>query len=209
MDQWLQAIREQLSDHGIKYLTAAGFTLAGWLAARWKAARDWRKREFFNRLNVSLNALHDGQLLIRTVLEKSCAEIFLNSLAAQRLIQAAQKTTPDNPFIPIRNEDRWFYLNAVLNELSERFANGLFRREAGLTVNAQRFLICLTNEADGDVRTRKIRAMVIRKDLLENLPQTPLKLEKPGHKVRWKTLQLMQQKWKSDPTLFIEVEVVV
>ena len=54
-----------------------------------------------------------------------------------------------------------------------------------------------------------LRAMVIRKDLLENLPQTPLKLEKPGHKVRWKTLQLMQQKWKSDPTLFIEVEVVV
>lgn len=76
-------------------------------------------------------------------------------------------------------------------------------------MNAQRFLICLTNEADGDVRTRKIRAMVIRKDLLENLPQTPLKLEKPGHQVRWKTLQLMQQKWKSDPTLFIEVEVVV
>jgi hypothetical protein len=186
MDQWLQAIREQLSDHGIKYLTAAGFTLAGWLAARWKAARDWRKREFFNRLNV-----------------------FLNSLAAQRLIQAAQKTTPDNPFIPIRNEDRWFYLNAVLNELSERFANGLFRREAGLPVNAQRFLICLTNEADGDVRTRKIRAMVIRKDLLENLPDTPQTLEKPTHRVRWKTLQLMQQKWKSDPTLFIEVEVVV
>lgn len=76
MDQWLQAIREQLSDHGIKYLTAAGFTLAGWLAARWKAARDWRKREFFNRLNVSLNALHDGQLLIRTVLEKSCRKSF-------------------------------------------------------------------------------------------------------------------------------------
>lgn len=209
MDQWLQTIREQISDHGIKVLTAAGFTLLGWLVARWRNARNWRKREFFNRLNVSLNSVHEGRLLIRTVLEKSCADIFLNNLAAERLIQAAQLTTVDNPFIPISAEDRWFYLNTVLNELSERFAAGLFRREAGLSVNSHKYLICLTNEADGAVRNRKIRAMVIRRDLLESFPTLNVELEKPHHGIRRNTLLKMHQAWTTDPSLFIEAEVVV
>lgn len=209
MDLWLQAIREQISEHGVKILTATAFTLLGWLVARWRNARNWRKREFFNRLNVSLNSVHEGRLLIRTVLEKSCEDIFLNSLAAERLIQAAQQTTVDNPFIPMAQEDRWFFLNAVLNELSERFANGLFRREAGLSVTSHTYLVCLTNEAEGSIRTRKIRAMVIRRDLLEAFPTLEVSLEKPHHKIRRNTLLQMHHAWTTDPSQFIEVEVVV
>ena len=106
-------------------------------------------------------------------------------------------------------EDRWFYLNAVLNELSETFAEGLFRREAGKPHECLRYLLCLTNECDGDVKTRKIRAMVIRKDNLLNLPKDQPALESPRHSIRWKTLQQMQKTYASDPTNFIEVEIVV
>ncbi len=88
------------------------------MVGRWRAAQSWKKREFFDRLNVSLNSLHGGKLLIRTVLEKTCDEILLNKVAVERLIKMAQQTTKDNPLIPIPKEDRWFYLNAVLNELS-------------------------------------------------------------------------------------------
>jgi hypothetical protein len=207
--EFLQTVRNIATDHGIKILTAAAFTLAGWLFGRWRAARNWRKREFYNRLNISLNSFVDGKLLIRTILEKTCEEVFLNSHAVERLLHAAQKTTKENPFIPLEKEDRWFYLNAVLNELSETFATGLFRREAGQTFQAVRYLICLTNECDGDVRTRKVRAMVIRKDMLLNLPETQPTLESPSHQIRWKTLQQMQKAWTTDPAGFIEAEIVV
>ncbi|MEJ7596025.1 MAG: hypothetical protein WKF77_31330 [Planctomycetaceae bacterium] len=51
------------------------------MIGRWRAAQSWQKREFFNRLNISLNSLHDGKLLIRTVLEKTCEDILLNKVA--------------------------------------------------------------------------------------------------------------------------------
>ena len=209
MEDFINTIRELATQHGIKFLSAAACTGAGWLVGRWRAAQSWKKREFFNRLNISLNSLHDGKLLIRTVLEKTCEDILLNKVAVERLIKAAQQTTKDNPLIPVPKDDRWFYLNAVLNELSETFAAGLFRREAGKPHDAIRYLICLTNECDGEVRTRKVRAMVIRKDSLLNLPKDQPILESPNHAIRWKTLQQMQKAYNADPTNFIEAEIVV
>ncbi|MDA1230823.1 MAG: hypothetical protein O2856_08615 [Planctomycetota bacterium] len=209
MQDFIETIRDIVTEHGIKMLTAAAFTFAGLLIGRWRAAQSWKKREFFDRLNVSLNALHGGKLLIRTVLEKTCEEILLNRVAVERLIKMAQQTTRDNPLIPIPREDRWFYLNAVLNELSETFAEGLFKREAGKPHEAIRYLICLTNECDGEVRTRKVRAMVIRKDMLVNLPKDQPALESPNHAIRWKTLQHMQKAYAADSSHFIEAEIVV
>ena len=208
MNEWLQTIRDQISDHGIKVAVAVAFTLLGWLFGRWKAARDWRRREFFNRLNISLNSITDGSLLIRTVLEKSCEEVFMNKVAVDRLLEAAQRTSVADPIVPLLPEDRWYYLNAVLNEVSEKFSVGLFRREAGQPHDAVRYVICLTNECDGEVRTRKVRAMVIRRDLLLSLPAEMPTLEKPHHAVRWKTLQLMQKRYATDPSIFLELEIL-
>ena len=209
MQDFFNTFRQIVTEHGVKVLTAAAFTAAGLLIGRWRAAQSWKKREFFDRLNVSLNSLHGGKLLIRTVLEKTCEEILLNRVAVERLSKLAQQTTKENPIIPIPKEDRWFYLNAVLNELSETFAAGLFKREAGKPHEAVRYLICLTNECDGEVRTRKVRAMVMRKDALLNLPSEPPTLESPNHAIRWKTLQQMQKAYAVDPTNFIEAEIVV
>jgi hypothetical protein len=209
MNEWLSTIRDQLSDHGIKVAVAVGFTILGWLFGRWKAARDWRRREFFNRLNISLNSIIDGKLLIRTVLEKSCEEVFMNRVAVDRLLQAAQQTTPAEPLIPLIPDDRWFYLNSILNEISEKFSSGLFLREAARPHDAVRYLICLTNECDGDVRTRKIRAMVVRRDRLLSLPSEQPVLESPNHAVRWKTLQHMQKRYATDPSMFLDVEILI
>ena len=65
MEDFINTIRELATQHGIKFLSAAACTGAGWLVGRWRAAQSWKKREFFNRLNISLNSLHDGKLLIR------------------------------------------------------------------------------------------------------------------------------------------------
>lgn len=209
MEQFLSSLRDLATEHGLKLLTAAAFTVVGWFFGRWRAARSWRKREFFNRLNISLNTIHDGKLLIRTIREDTCEEIFLNAVAVELLINAAQNTTKESPFVPVAKEDRWFYLNAVLNSLSETFADGLFRRDAGKPCEILRYVICLTNESDGEIRTRKIRAMVIRKDTLLNLPEKRPVLESPNHAIRWVTLQQMQKGFIADPGNFIEVEIVV
>ena len=209
MQQFFDSIGEMIRDNWIKFLTAGAFTVVGWWLARWRAAQSWKKREFFNRLNISLNSIHDGKLLIRTVAEKKCEDVLLNKVAVDRLIKAAQLTTVNNPLIPVADEDRWFFLNAILNDLSETFATGLFRREAGKPVDAIHYLICLTNECDGDIRTRKVRAMVIRKETLINFPKEPPALERPHHAIRLKTLQKMQKAYATDPEHFIEVEIVV
>lgn len=208
MDQIIEALNDLITDHWVKFVTAAGFTAVGWLIARRRAANEWKQREFFHRINLSLNSIVDGTLQLRTLSEKSCSEVFLNQTAVRQLTAAAQKTKPGSPIIPIPKEDCWYFLNAVLNELSEQFADGLIARESGRPVSSARFLVALTNESDGDVRTRKIRALVTRKDLLTSLPKEMPKLESPNHRVRWETLQNLAAAYAKEPWRFIEVELI-
>ncbi|MCH2210506.1 MAG: hypothetical protein MK110_04340 [Fuerstiella sp.] len=209
MTELLNAIKELLSEHWIKVLTAAGFTLAGWIVAHWRASRAWKRREFFERINFSLNSITDDTLRIRTLSEKSCSDIFLNTYAVRRLGQLIAKTNSRDPVVPIPRKDCWFFLNSVLNELSEQFASGLLAREAGKQVLSTQYLICLTNECDGDLRTRKLRAMVIRRKLLLCLPEAAPKFEHPQHRIRWQTLKHLQKRYTSEPWRFLEVELVV
>ena len=209
MGEFVKAVSQMIEDHWVKFVTATAFAAVGWLIAWWRADRNWRKREFFNRINFSLNTIHNGTLLIRTLSEKSCSEVFLNDVAVERLTKIAQKTTEANPILPISKDDAWYYLNSVLNEMSEQFSVGLLKRDMGESVTSHSYLICLTNECDGAVRTRKIRVMVIRKDVLEGLPDEPVNLERPYHGIRWRTLKHMQTAWKSDPWNFLELELSV
>ncbi|MEZ6059685.1 MAG: hypothetical protein R3C19_04920 [Planctomycetaceae bacterium] len=209
MDDFIRAVSEMIDEHWVKFVTAGAFTALGWLIARRRAARDWKKREFFDRINFSLNSIRDGTLRIRTLSEKSCSDVFLNKVATDQLIRLAQQTTAEDPIVPIPQQDCWYYLNAVLNELSEQFAIGLIQRDVGHPVLAAEYVICMTNECDGEVRTRKVRAMVIRRDLLTNLPAEFPEFESPNHRIRWKTLQQLQTAYKSTPWKFLTVELTV
>ena len=126
MEQILQAIAEWLDDNWLKFLTGLLLAGAGWFLGQWRARRKWQKKEFLDRLNVSLNTIQDGRLLIRTVLEKSCQEIFLNDLAVAAVTDASQRTTEGDPTLPLPQDDYWYYLNSVLNEVGEQFSEGRF-----------------------------------------------------------------------------------
>lgn len=208
MEQLVEAISDLIDEHWVKFATAIGFAAVGWMIAQIRANRSWQRREFFNRINISLNCIRDETLQIRTLSEKTCNDVFLNEHATQRLIRAAQQTTSDNSLIPVDQEDCWYYLNAVLNEISEQFATGLIAREAGHSVKSEKFLVCLTNECDGEMRTRKIRAMVIRRELLLNLPKKQPKLEQPHHSRRWQTLLQLQKSFQKEAWRFMEFELV-
>ena len=209
MEQFFELASDFIHDNWLKILSGFGLMLAGWLIGKYRARRQWRKREFFHRLNVSLNILRDGKLQIRTLIEKAVENVFLNAAAAEAVATAARRTTEKNPLLPLRKEDYWQYLNAVLNEIAERFAVGELRRDLGLPVTTGKYLICLTSECAGDIRTRKVRAMVIQKQTLEKLPEIAPQFEQTSHATRWKTLQTLAAEFRKHPHQFLEVEISV
>ncbi len=209
MQQWLEQLLLKIRDHSTQLIAVSVFTFIGWGFGRWRARRAWKNRDFLDRLNFSLNILQDGRLEIRTLLEKSCEEVFLNQSASERVLASAKQTTAANPFLPLPKADYWYYLNQVLNELAEKFATGPLKRDLKLPVTSASYLICLTSESAGEIRTRKIRAMIIRKEQLLTLPEEVPQLESPHHITRWETLQRMKAAYQKEPHLFLEMELGV
>ncbi|HEX4612100.1 MAG TPA: hypothetical protein VH092_28145, partial [Urbifossiella sp.] len=150
----------------VTILVAAITSTATFFAGRWYgryvAGRQWHRKEFLDRIIISLNIFADGYLKIRTVMERSLDEVFLNRLAVEKVNAAARATTADNPLMPIAREDRWFLLNFVLNAVAEHFVAGHIRQDTGQPVTAVRYALFLTCELVGEERIRKVRAMLVR-----------------------------------------------
>jgi hypothetical protein len=202
-----QSLIEYLRDNWPELLwiaVAAG--TASYMVAR-RARSRWQKREFLDRLNVSLTRIENGVLQIRTILEMDCDGVFLNPSATKTILALAKKTTATDPILPIPRDDCWLYLNAVLNEISERFAVGQIKRDLGMPVERGEYLLCLTCERAGPVRTHKIRAMLVRKSMLTALPADEPSYESPSHVTRWKTLQQLAEQYGANPHRFIEIEI--
>jgi hypothetical protein len=158
-------------------------------------------------LNVSLTFIEGGTLRIRTILEMDCEQILLNASAAREIVRLARRTTAEDPILPIPPDDTWQYLNAVLNEISERFAAGHIKRDLGLPVERGEYLLCLTRENAGLTRTQKVRGMLVRKSLLTALPEREPAYEDPTHQTRWMTLQQIAAQYQKNPQRFIELEI--
>jgi hypothetical protein len=185
-------------------IIVAGF--ASYYAGR-KSRTRWKQRDFLDRLNVSLTSIDQGFLKIRTLFEMDVDEVFLNGVASSKIVALAKRTTTADPFIPIAKDDVWYYLNPVLNEISERYSLGYLQADAGRAVTNERYLLCLTCERAGAVRTQKIRGMVVRQGLLKALPEEEPAYESPSHVTRWKTLQQMAQRYRDRPEDFLIVEL--
>ena len=192
-----------------------GTSVVSFVVGRWwgkyQAKKQWKKKQFLGRIIVSLNSLSDGWLKIRTIFERSLEEVFLNSVAIAKVRAASLKTTVDNPLLPISKEDRWYLLNFVLNAVAERFSSGLMRYDAGQPLKPVTYLLFLTCEVVGDDRIRKVRAMLLRKDLLENFPygdEMP-KLEQEWHADRIVTLRRAAELFGKEPDNFLPLEIYV
>ena len=86
--EFLNVVWDTLHDHWTNFLYAALIAAVSWFLGRRERAQ-WGRREFFDRLNISLNELRDGTLMIRTIAEESCLEVFLNSVAVSTLVDVA------------------------------------------------------------------------------------------------------------------------
>jgi hypothetical protein len=99
----------------------------------------------------------------------------------------------------------------VLNAVTEHFVAGHIKQDAGLPVTRVRYALFLTCEMVGDERIRKVRAMLIRQDVLENFPYADAmpQLENHWHDVRVKTLRRAAELYKKEPDNFLTLEVCV
>jgi hypothetical protein len=207
--QVIAAIAEYINDNAVKILTGLLLMGVGWYLGKRRARNEWRKQEFLDRLNISLNSIIDGTLQIRTLSEKRIEDVLLNTVATDRMMAAAKRTTATDPLLPISQADYWYFLNAVLNELSEQFARGHLQRDLRAPVHTAEYLICLTCECAGELRTRKVRAMVVQKSLLTALPKDPPRFLATRHQTRWTTLQAMAAEYQKNPWRFLDVELSV
>jgi len=196
----------------VSAITTVAAFLFGRYWGRYKAQKVWASKEFFDRVIVSLNIFADGYLKIRTVLERSVHEVFLNKVAIDMVEKASKACTVDQPLMMIPKADRWYVLNYVLNAVAEHFSAGHVKRDAGVPVASVKYALFLTCEVVGDERIRKVRAMLLRQDLLENFPystENMPQLENPWHSDRIKTLRRASELYKTDPDLFLMLEVCV
>jgi hypothetical protein len=190
--------------------TAASFVAGKWWGKR-QAQRAWRRKQFLGRVVVSLNCFADGWLKIRTIFERSLEEVFLNPVAVQKVRAASQQTTRDAPLLPFAAEDRWFMLNFVLNAVAEQFSGGLVRYDAGGGPTPVTYLLFLTCEVVGEDRIRKVRAMMLRKEVLEDFPywDSLPKLEQEWHADRIATLRQAAEVYRKEPSHFLPIEVYI
>jgi hypothetical protein len=178
---------------------------------RYQAYLQWQHKQFLGRIIVSINCLADGWLRIRTVFERSLEEVFLNPVAIEKVREASLKTTVENPILPIAKEDRWFLLNFVLNAVAEKFSDGAVRYDAGQPLKPVPYLLFLTCEQVGEDRIRKVRALMVRKDMIENFPymETMPKLEREWHGDRIVTLRQAARLYREQPDDFLALELYV
>ncbi|HET6572958.1 MAG TPA: hypothetical protein VFG68_05095 [Fimbriiglobus sp.] len=195
----------------VTVVTSAASFVIGRYWGRYKASREWHRKEFLNRVIVSLNIFADGFLKIRTVMERSLEEVFLNQVAIDKVMASARRCTPDSPILPIAREDRWYLLNFVLNAVAEHFAAGQVKQDAGEKVTVVRYALFLTAELVGDERIRKVRAMLVKQEHLTNFPypDTMPKLENAWHDDRIRTLRKAAELYAKEPDNFLTLEVCV
>ena len=209
-----------LDDEAVRRILSAiiiffGTTVVSFVVGRWwgkhQAKKQWQTKQFLGRITVSLNSFADGWLKIRTIFEKSLEEVFLNPVAIEKIRAASRHTTTDNPILPIAKEDRWYLLNFVLNAVAERFNEGLVRYDAGQPLKPVGYVLFLTCEVLGEDRIHKVRAMMLRKDLIADFPHRDSmpKLERDWHSDRITTLRRAAELYQKEPDHFLPLEIYV
>ena len=212
LEKLWRAVNELILDHWIKAVMAGGIFILTTGFGLFQAWRALRNRTFYRRFHFSLNIIENGKLLIRTLDEEDVGRVVLdNSSAINEVISAAKRTTVDNPFLNLDPDLQWLTLNSALNELSRIVpCQGLFHRDWGYPVVAHTYVLGLTCEKDGDVRTRKVRLMIIRETVLLQINDPKIKppsVEQESHSVRWRTLKKMAELYVKQPKLFMKFEV--
>lgn len=113
-----------------------------------QSAQSWKKKRFFNLVNVSLNTITKNtsgldkngtiipkyNLYFRTLVETKIENVITNEHGRNALIKAAKTTTEEDPFIILKNFDaHWLICNKICNHISMLSAQSFIHRDVMLT----------------------------------------------------------------------------
>lgn len=194
-------------------LGALAILTLGWLWGRWLSTSAWKKKEFKNRILLSLNSLTTDEqgntfLRLRTLFEREMEDIFHNRIMVALVKQGIKDVQVGDPILKFPKEDAWYVLNAVLNKISEQFSTGGLRKDMGMPVTTKWYTFCLTFEIEGAIRMQKPRIMMIERDKLINFPASDdIRVESEKHLIRIQTLRTLQRKRQTNPHLFMDIEL--
>ena len=113
--------------------------------------------------------------------------------ADSRCALAANSTEPlISPFILLPLNHRITWTNQLVNEISSITAQGHVAVDMGLPAHRLTYIMAIVVEQTLVGTSRKIRVLLIRKDMLEKLADMPdPEFEHPSYSVRWRTLLQM------------------
>jgi hypothetical protein len=166
--------------------------------------KQWHRKAFLAQVNFSLNYVAGSTLAMRTLVEKPANQVWLNEYGVRMVLAAAHKTTVGHPFIILKHpKDRDFANRAVLNVLSERFAEGFVAAALGLPVKTAPFCFAITCEKYEEIRTLKLRVLIVAEQTLIDLfgpDDGAAKLEVTSviYQARLKTLRAMYELYAKD-----------
>jgi hypothetical protein len=149
---------------------ALALTWLGIGFAYWRRRSQWLSKQFLARVNFSLNYVVGDALAMRTLLETMASDVWLNDYGVGHVLAAARRATVDQPFLMLVDpNDRDFANRAVLNVLSERFAETYLAASLGRPAFSAPYLFGITCEKYDDIRTVKLRVLVIAEQTLIDL----------------------------------------
>jgi hypothetical protein len=166
----------------------------------------WRRKQFLGRVNFSLNHVAGNALVMRTLLEADTMDVWLNEYGVRTILAALRRTTVDQPFILMDNAvDRQFVNRAVLNALSERFSETFLSAALGEPVRTATFCFAVTFERYQEMRTFKVRVLLIAEQTLLELfgpggRSAQLEIKNEVYLNRLKTLQGLFDLYVRDQT---------
>jgi hypothetical protein len=171
-------------------------TWAGIALVAFRTRRDFSRKRF-EVVNVSLNYVVDGKLAMRTLMEVTPKEIWLNDYGIKLVLAAAKKTTKEQPFVVLENEaDMGYVKRALKNVLSEHLAVAFLAESMGVPVRKATYVYALTYEKYESIRELKFRVVVAEEKALQALfgpTAPPSAVGKERHLDRLRVLRMMAE----------------
>jgi hypothetical protein len=183
---------------------ALGATWAGIVYIWWQRRTAWKQKHFLSRVNFSINYIQDDALAMRTLLELPADEVWLNEHGSQAVTDASRRTTIEDPYVQLQDAaDQNFIHRAVLNALSQRYAEGYLAASLGLPVARDEYVFGITCEKFDEIRTLKVRVLLIREATLVELfgpagRGVAVAVASPWLRARMQTLEKMYRHYLDD-----------
>jgi hypothetical protein len=199
----LFAIFDLLNDYSKNILSYVGSACLGALFMWWRDRRHRQRflnKEFPNHVNFSVNYFNGPTLVMRTLMETTADQIWLNPYVVQLVAKAAKNTTAEDPILHLADKTHMDFLTrAVVNELSELTAETFLARSLGQNVATANYVFAVTYEKFKDIRTLKLRVLLIRED---DMPKIAAAGEQPEITLRDRltTLKKMYEVYSNPET---------